>query len=186
MTVSGLLIFISRGSFFQLMLTTLICLGFGFSSAWCQPYESRLSNLFKVATEVTLLITLCVSMLLRMDQSSEKLPALLSAPGGGIDRDAVGVMLVLANTLVPVTSLLVGLVSFGLGVVDVADDGADCEARLDEAELDHPPKCGEIINPFRGSSASDASDLASFRVSEIDVCDPSDPRASVLRHSLLE
>jgi hypothetical protein len=95
-------------------------------------------------------------------------------------------MLVLANTLVPVTSLLVGLVSFGLGVVDVADDGADCEARLDEAELDHPPKCGEIVNPFRGSSASDASDLTSFRVSEIDVCDPSNPRASVLRHSLLE
>jgi hypothetical protein len=181
-TVSGLLIFISRGSFFQLMLTTLICLGFGFSSAWCQPYESRLSNLFKVATEVSLLITLCVSMLLRVDQSSEKLPALLSAAdGGGIDRDAVGVMLVLANTLVPATSLLVGLVSFGLGVADVADAGADCEARLD-----HPPKCGEIINPFRGSSASDASDLASFRVSEIDVCDPSDPRASVLRHSLLE
>ena len=90
-------------------------------------------------------------------------------------------MPVLANTLVPATSLLVGLVSFGLGVADATDAGAVCEA-----ELDHPPKCGEIINPFRGSSASDASDLASFRVSEIDVCDPSDPRASVLRHSLLE
>ena len=182
-----MLIFISRGSVFQLMVTTLICLGFGFSSAWCQPYQSRLSNLFKVATEVSLLITFCVSMLLRADQSSEKLPMLLSLPdGSGIDRDAVGVMLVLANTLVPMTSLLVGLVSFGLGVADVADAGADCEA-----ELDHPPKCGdtgEIINPFRGSSASDASDLASFRVSEIDVYDPSGPRASwpTLRHSLIE
>ena len=167
------------------MVTTLICLGFGFSAAWCQPYESRLSNLFKVTTEVSLLITLCVSMLLRVDQSSEKLPALLAAPdGGGIDRDAVGVMLVLANTLVPTTSLLVGFVSFGLGVADVAGAGADCEA-----ELDHPPKCGdagEVINPFRGSSATDASDLASFRVSEIDVYDPSDPQPSALRHSLME
>jgi hypothetical protein len=47
-------------------------------------------------------------------------------------------MPVLANTLVPATSLLVGLVSFGLGVADVADAGAVCEA-----ELDHPPKCGD-------------------------------------------
>ena len=131
MTVSGLLIFISRGSIFQLMVTTLICLGFCVSSAWCQPYESRLSNLFKVATEVSLLITLCVSMLLRADQSSEKLPMLLSAPGGGIDRDAVGVMLVRADTLVRMMSLPMGLVSFGLGVMDVANAGADCEAELE-------------------------------------------------------
>jgi hypothetical protein len=141
--------------------------------------------MFKVAMEVSMLITQSVSMLLRADQSSEKLPMLLSLPDGGdIDRGAVGVMLVLANTLVPMTSLLVGLVSFGLGVVDVADAGADCEA-----ELDHPPKCGdtgEITNPFRGSSASVVSDLASFRVSEIDVYDPSGPRASALRHSLIE
>ena len=63
-------------------------------------------------------------------------------------------------------------------MVDVADYGANCEAELH----DYPPRCGdtgEIIDPFRGSSASDASDLASFRVSEIDVYDPSDQRALV-------
>jgi hypothetical protein len=116
-TLSGLLIFVSRGSFFQLMVATLICLGFALSTAWCQPYESGLSNRFRVATETSLLITLCVTGLLRVDQTSEKLPAFLSAPGGGIDREAVGIMLVLANTLVPVTSLLIGFANFGIVVL---------------------------------------------------------------------
>jgi hypothetical protein len=125
--VSGLLIFVSRGSFFQLMVTTLICLGFNFSAAWFQPYESQLSNLFKVATEVSLLITLCVARLLQMDLSAEKLPAMLSADGGGVNREAVGRLLVLANTLVPMTSLVVGFASFGLGVVTIAINVSHCE-----------------------------------------------------------
>eukprot|EP01051_Picozoa_sp_SAG22_P003250 SAG22_NODE_155_length_17123_cov_37.528489_25_plen_54_part_00 len=43
-------------------------------------------------------------------------------------------MLVLANTLVPVVSLLVGFVSFGLGVMDVADGTVHCEM---EMKMDH-------------------------------------------------
>ena len=81
----------------------LICLTFGFAAAWCQPYESGTANLFKVATEVALLVTLIISGMLRVDLAGEKLPALLSLPGGGLDRGTIGLLLVLANTLVPAT-----------------------------------------------------------------------------------
>eukprot|EP01052_Picozoa_sp_SAG31_P077050 SAG31_NODE_36380_length_314_cov_0.567442_1_plen_43_part_10 len=43
-----------------------MCTGFGFTAAWFQPYRNRAANLFKVGTEVTLLITLTIAGLLRV------------------------------------------------------------------------------------------------------------------------
>jgi hypothetical protein len=108
------LIFVSRGSYFQLLVATIACLGFGFTAAWCQPFQSRAANLFKVATEVTLLLTLVIAGMLRVEVTNGTLPALLlNGDMTGIDEDGVGMLLFLANTVVPGASLLIAWVEIG-------------------------------------------------------------------------
>ena len=142
-TITGLMIFINRGSVFQLLVTMLFCLGFGFTFAWCQPYESRAANLFKVATEAALLVTLVISALLRIDLSDEVLPSILVDPGHGLDTEVVGVLLVLVNTAIPAAGLAVGLASFSLGVSDLADL-ADLAAGEPDAPVDELPRRNKL------------------------------------------
>ena len=52
----------------------LLCLTFDFAAAWCQPYESGTANLFKAATRVTLLVTLVISSMLRVDMVADNCP----------------------------------------------------------------------------------------------------------------
>jgi hypothetical protein len=52
----------------------LLSLAYGFAAAWCQPYKSGTANLFKVATEVTLLVTLVISGMLRVDMAADNCP----------------------------------------------------------------------------------------------------------------
>ena len=65
-TFTGLLIFVSRGTIFQIIITALMCLGFGTASAWFEPYAEPAANLFKVATETSLLVTIILSVLLKV------------------------------------------------------------------------------------------------------------------------
>ena len=145
--ITGLLIFVSRGSFFQLVLTTLMCIGFGFSAAWFQPYSSRAANMFKVGTEATLLITLSIAGLLRVDLVDGTLPEFLSLPDtGGLDVDGVGVLLVFANTILPGASLVLGVLSFGLDVQEI------------KAEIDSFVGDGGFDNPIAESFESEPHD----------------------------
>ena len=79
--------------------------------------------MFKVGTEATLLITLSIAGLLRVDLVDGTLPEFLSLPDtGGLDVDGVGVLLVFANTILPGASLVLGVLSFGLDVQTIKEE----------------------------------------------------------------
>jgi len=72
-TLTGLLIFISPGSLLQLVVTIIFCLVFLALISWNQPYEMHAANIFKLGTEVALLCTLVVAVLLRGNLDAEGL-----------------------------------------------------------------------------------------------------------------
>lgn len=100
-TLTGVLMFFSKGSLSQLVLTMVVCVGFLCAATWWQPYASRTANLFKVGSEVSLLVTLMLVVLLKIDLSKEDIP-------GG--ENFVGSLLLLTNTGIPGGSILIGLV----------------------------------------------------------------------------
>jgi hypothetical protein len=51
--ITGLIMFVSPGSLFQLVVALLFSLGFGFAAAWFQPYVFGAANIFKVGVEMT-------------------------------------------------------------------------------------------------------------------------------------
>ena len=90
--------FVSPGSVLQLVVALLFSLGFGFASAWYQPYASDAANMFKVGTEITLLMTLTLAILLRFDLSDED-----------VSVDFVGTLMLFSTTSVPSATLTVGI-----------------------------------------------------------------------------
>ena len=56
--LTGILMFLKRGSLFQLVIAILVCASYLAGAAWYQPYRSRATNIFKVGTEIALLFTL--------------------------------------------------------------------------------------------------------------------------------
>lgn len=56
--INGILMFLKKGSLVQLVVAIVVCVGYACASAWHQPCGSRATNIFKVGTEVALLITL--------------------------------------------------------------------------------------------------------------------------------
>jgi hypothetical protein len=106
-------------------------------AAWCQPFESRAANLFKVATEVTLLLTLVIAGMLRVEVTNSKMPSiLLNGDETGIDEDSIGLLLFMANTIVPCASLIIGWVGIGFDVREAAT--AAKELVSDFQEFDNP------------------------------------------------
>ena len=69
--ITGLIMFVSPGSMLQLVVALIFSLGFGFASAWFQPYANDAANMFKTGTEITLLMTLTLAVMLRFDLSDE-------------------------------------------------------------------------------------------------------------------
>ena len=76
--------------------------GFGFASAWFQPYVSTAANIFKVGVEVALLFTLTLAMLLKVDLEKED-----------VGEDLVGALLILSSIILPGATLVVGVLSKG-------------------------------------------------------------------------
>jgi hypothetical protein len=106
-------------------------------AAWCQPFQSRAANLFKVATEVTLLLTLIIAGMLRVEVTNGKMPPiLLNRDETGIDEDSIGLLLFLANTIVPGASLIIGWFGIGFDVSEAAT--AAKELAFDFQEFDNP------------------------------------------------
>ena len=71
--LTGLVSFVSRGSVSQLVVAIVISIASLTASAWCQPYADPRANVFKAATEVSILITLVMCVLLKVDLEKEKI-----------------------------------------------------------------------------------------------------------------
>ena len=110
------------------------CICFFGLAAWFQPYESPAVNLFKVMTEITLLLTLVIAALLKVDMAGEELPEGIAAPDGqGVDEDDVGLVLFIANTAVPVAGMVLGYIEFGLD----AKDAREASGVRKQRSIDH-------------------------------------------------
>ena len=115
-SITGILMFVSPGSLFQLVIGIILCIGFGFSAAWFQPYVSGTANIFKVGTEVTLLVTMVLAVMLKIDLSAETMPCL---PWGDDDTKGacgesfIGAIMFITNTVVPGVTLALGLLGEG-------------------------------------------------------------------------
>jgi hypothetical protein len=71
--LTGLLIFFSPGSIFQLVLGLLVSAAFLVLSVRIQPFTSRFNNRFKVATDVAIMTTFAIAILMNghVDTSNE-------------------------------------------------------------------------------------------------------------------
>jgi hypothetical protein len=86
--LTGILMFFKKGSLTQLVMAMLTSLGFLSAAAWFEPFAAPTANAFKLGTEIALLMTLMLIVLLKIDLSKEDIP------GGG---DTVGAALLLST-----------------------------------------------------------------------------------------
>jgi hypothetical protein len=117
--MTGMLMFVSRGSLVQVVVAIVISMGFFGAVAYLEPYASPSANLFKLGAEAALVFTLIIVVLLKIDLSRE-----------GIEdpewwATALGSILVMANTLLPSAGLCVGLLVFGFDQLEVVVDAVD-------------------------------------------------------------
>lgn len=99
--------FFNKGSLFQLVVAMIFCVVFLSAVAWLRPFDSRTANIFKVAAEMALLVSLMLIVLLKIDLSKE------DVPGG---EDFVGFLLLLTNTALPGGALVIAILCFGFDV----------------------------------------------------------------------
>jgi hypothetical protein len=97
-SITGLLIFVRKGSVLQVVVAVLISFGFMIAHARSMPYTDDLANKFKLATECSLVLTLIFTILLKIDLSKED-----------ITSEHVGVMLLFVNVVIPGGQLLLGV-----------------------------------------------------------------------------
>merc|ERR1711865_358432 len=98
--LTGVVSVFDRGSLFQLFVGAMLSLASLCGSAWFQPYDERLANIFKVATEVSILVTLTLSMLLKhREEDLEK---------EGLTEDFIGTLMILQTCFIPIGSLAFG------------------------------------------------------------------------------
>jgi hypothetical protein len=118
--------FVNPGSLLQLVIALLFSLFFLAASAWFQPYASPAANMFKVGSELALVMTLALAVMLRIDLSTED-----------IDVDTVGFLMLLTTTVVPGTTLVLGILTKGLGIKSELEDWRNFEnPASDELEIE--------------------------------------------------
>jgi hypothetical protein len=136
--LTGILMFFKKGSLTQLVMAMVTSLGFLSAAAWFEPFAAPTANAFKLGTEIALLLTLMLIVLLKIDLSKEDIP------GGG---DTVGVALLLVNIAPPVASLVLSLLTHGLDARDAWNGGEDGEKKgkrgKQEVEFDENPLAEE-------------------------------------------
>jgi hypothetical protein len=138
-TLTGLMAFVQRGTVMQLVVGITISMVSLTTSAWCQPYVAARANAFKVATEMSVLVTLTTSMLLRVDLESENL-----------DSTTVGKILLVEAVAIPVGGLLLSMIAFGFDAKDSVAEARHNTARTRNAALtdDAEQKNLEFQNPL--------------------------------------
>jgi hypothetical protein len=62
--LTGLMIFFSPGSVFQLVFGVLISAVFLTFSVWQRPFLSRFNNRFKIATDVAIMVTFAIAIMM--------------------------------------------------------------------------------------------------------------------------
>ena len=96
-SLTGLLIFFSKGSLLQIIVAVMITFAFLIGTARNMPFKDELANNFKLATECCLLITLVFAIMLKVDLRKE-----------AVSADQIGFILLLNNTIVPGATLVLG------------------------------------------------------------------------------
>jgi hypothetical protein len=148
--LTGLLIFLSRGSMVQVIVAIVVTFGFMIATARNMPYENDNANRFKLATESALILTLIFTMLLKADLSTED-----------IDPFSIGIVMLAVNTVVPAVTLFIST------AVDVrnelkdllAKDGeqSDYEGDADGASQEWEDDA-TFDNPVHGGESQDFQD----------------------------
>ena len=123
--ITGLLMFFRKGSLLQLFVAITISIGFTSATAWFQPYRDIMPNCFKMGTEMALLFTLILAVLLKVDLADEDISA-----------DFVGQMMLVVNVAFPGLSFMAGICGFGFGEGhQPADGGRDDGGAPHEQEM---------------------------------------------------
>ena len=117
--MTGMLMFVHRGSLVQVVVAMIISMGFLVAIALLEPYASRTANLFKVGAEVALVTSLMIVVMLKIDLSREDFddPDLITSALGGL--------LILVNTALPTAGLCAGLLLYGADAIETVVDAVD-------------------------------------------------------------
>ena len=83
--------------------------GFLSAAAWFEPFAAPTANAFKLGSEIALLLTLMLAVLLKIDLTKEDIPGA---------EDTIGLALLYANTVPTAASLVLALLSHGLDARD--------------------------------------------------------------------
>ena len=126
--MTGMLMFVHKGSLIQVVAALVVSVSSLLSIALLQPYNSPAANMFKVGTELALLVTLIIVVLLKIDLGRED----VDDPEFWIA--VLGSILVFVNTLVPSAGLGIGVMFGGFDALEVAMD------TLDQDEVALPDK----------------------------------------------
>lgn len=137
--LTGLLIFFSPGSIFQLVLGLLISAVFLVLSVRIQPFTSRFNNRFKVATDVAIMATFSVAVLMNKHVDSSQEPSWMS-------KTLFDAVFAFVNIWIPLT--VVGIELFTQGYDDSDDEeiheyawlGDEKHGGFKELNLDETPR----------------------------------------------
>jgi hypothetical protein len=117
--ITGVIMFVSIGSLLQMVVALLFTLAFSFTAAWCQPFVDQRANLFKIATELCLIVSLSLGILLRFDLSNEE----------AMGEDVVGMLMLITNIVLPAAAILAGAtLEVSQNLEGETDDGGDQDA----------------------------------------------------------
>ena len=83
--------------------------GFLSAAAWFEPFAAPTANAFKLGSEIALLLTLMLAVLLKIDLTKEDIPDA---------EDTIGLALLYANTVPTAASLVLAILSHGLDARD--------------------------------------------------------------------
>ena len=119
--MTGVVSIFNRGSLFQLVIGILLSMMSLAASAWCRPYNSPIANAFKLATELSILSTLTLSMLIKFPSESLAME--------GLDENIVGIFMLVETLLLPITALVFGFGYLTYEAAEVIKDSDKDEDR---------------------------------------------------------
>ena len=93
----AVIMFVDPGTVRQVLVALFVSLGFALLGTWCEPYFESSANLFKMATEAAMLVTLTLAILLRFD---------LTSADDSLDATQLGILMVAANIFLPLLAIL--------------------------------------------------------------------------------
>ena len=183
-SITGLLIFVRKGSVLQVVVAVLISFGFMIAHARSMPYRDDLANKFKLATECSLVLTLIFSILLKIDLSKED-----------ITSEHVGVMLLFVNVVIPAGQLTLGickearmlkkgdtdeLSDLDRGFTSVYEEPiVETESELGEQRFSNPMNNELSMDSYGGETSPDLKEESDTAPNFVDMHDEDDAAPAV-------